>query len=67
LPFASLIGNPTIARETSKYADLKRIAVSTFRDCQKRQGFSKLQAFAFSFEHLGLYVDGDEPSPPASE
>lgn len=46
----------------SKYADLKHIALSTFRDCQERQGFSKLQAFAFSFEHLGLYVDGDDPS-----
>jgi hypothetical protein len=44
------------------YADLKQVARTAFQDAKEKQGFSDLQAFAYSFDHLGIYVDGDDPS-----
>lgn len=44
------------------YADLKQVARTAFQDVKARQAFSDLQAFAYAFDHLGIYVDGDAPS-----
>lgn len=44
------------------YADLKQVARTVFQDAREKQGFGDLQAFAYSFDHLGIYVDGDAPS-----
>ena len=43
------------------YRELCEIAPRAFREAMERRGLNRLQAFAFTYEHFGLFIDGENP------
>ncbi|WP_148661740.1 hypothetical protein [Roseateles chitosanitabidus] len=48
-------------RSRPTYSDLKGAAGGAFREAVSKGGLTSLQAFAYTYEHLEIFIDGDDP------
>jgi hypothetical protein len=42
------------------YRELRDVASRAFREAVEKRHLTSLQAFAFTYEHLGVFVDGED-------
>ncbi len=47
-------------RKVPTYLELRDVASRAFREAVEELRLTKLQAFAFTYEHLGVFIEGED-------
>lgn len=42
------------------YRELREVASRAFREAVEKRRLNELQAFAFTYEHFGVFIDGED-------